>query len=54
MVTATDAIHVVSLTEAGGWPRLAGTAGAVTRTVGIVGLDTGIDCRPTLARALDA
>ncbi|MFC8588346.1 STAS domain-containing protein [Streptomyces sp. NPDC057217] len=42
-----------TLTEAGGWPRLAGTSGAVMRTVSIVGLGTATDCRPALARALD-
>ncbi|WP_329600146.1 STAS domain-containing protein [Streptomyces pseudovenezuelae] len=39
-------------TDAGGWLRLAAPTGAVMRTIQIVGIDTVIDCRPTLGEAL--
>ncbi|MFJ5879143.1 STAS domain-containing protein [Streptomyces sp. NPDC093088] len=42
-----------TLTEAGGWLRLAGTTTAVMRTISIVGLDTVIDCHDTLTQALN-
>ncbi|MFF5638695.1 STAS domain-containing protein [Streptomyces sp. NPDC012825] len=42
-----------TLTQAGGWLRLAGTTTAVMRTIGIVGLDSVIDCRETLSQALN-
>ncbi|MFD9392269.1 STAS domain-containing protein [Streptomyces sp. NPDC060000] len=41
-----------SLTEAGGWIRLAAPAEAVMRTLQIVGVDAVIDCRDTLRQAL--
>ncbi|MYU62861.1 anti-sigma factor antagonist, partial [Streptomyces sp. SID69] len=41
-----------ALTEAGGWLRLAALSAPVLRTVQIVGLDTAIDCHPTLDQAL--
>ncbi|MFJ4982127.1 STAS domain-containing protein [Streptomyces coeruleorubidus] len=41
-----------AVTAAGGWLRLAGPAGAVMRTLQIVGVDALIDCRPTLREAL--
>ncbi|MER6186104.1 STAS domain-containing protein [Streptomyces sp. NPDC001652] len=41
-----------SLTEAGGWIRLAAPTEAVLRTLQIVGVDTVIDCRETLRQAL--
>ncbi|OUC82056.1 STAS domain-containing protein [Streptomyces swartbergensis] len=41
-----------AVTEAGGWLRLAGPAGAVMRILQIVGVDEVIDCRPTLREAL--
>ncbi|MEU0221276.1 STAS domain-containing protein [Streptomyces sp. NPDC006265] len=43
-----------ALTEAGGWLRLAAPTQAVLRTIQIVGLDTVIDCHPTLRQALNA
>ncbi|MCS0603587.1 STAS domain-containing protein [Streptomyces sp. LP11] len=42
-----------SLTEAGGWLRLAAPSAPVLRTVQIVGLDAVIDCHPTVDQALD-
>lgn len=41
-----------ALTEAGGWLRLAALTESVLRTVQIVGVDTVIDCRPSLRQAL--
>ncbi|MFD9394863.1 STAS domain-containing protein [Streptomyces sp. NPDC060000] len=41
-----------SLTEAGGWKRLAAPTEAVMRTLQIVGVDAVIDCRDTLRQAL--
>ncbi|WP_253195617.1 STAS domain-containing protein [Streptomyces sp. JHA26] len=41
-----------TLTEAGGWLRLAGSGETVRRTLQIVGIDTLIDCRETLRHAL--
>ncbi|MER0443662.1 STAS domain-containing protein [Streptomyces sp. Edi4] len=41
-----------ALTEAGGWLRLAAPAEAVLRTISLVGVDTFIDCCPTLEKAL--
>ncbi|KOX25772.1 hypothetical protein ADL06_17835 [Streptomyces sp. NRRL F-6491] len=41
-----------TLTEAGGWLRLAGTPTGVMRTIGIAGPDSAIDCHETLSRAL--
>jgi stage II sporulation protein AA (anti-sigma F factor antagonist) len=41
-----------TLTEAGGWIRLAAPSEAVLRTLQIVGVDTVIDCRETLRQAL--
>lgn len=41
-----------AVTEAGGWIRLAGALQTVMRTLQIVGVDTVIDCRPTLRQAL--
>jgi stage II sporulation protein AA (anti-sigma F factor antagonist) len=41
-----------SLTEAGGWIRLAAPTEAVLRLLQIVGVDTVIDCRETLHQAL--
>jgi stage II sporulation protein AA (anti-sigma F factor antagonist) len=38
--------------EAGGWLRLAAPTVSVMRTLQIVGVDTVIDCRETLSRAL--
>ncbi|WP_234376798.1 STAS domain-containing protein [Streptomyces sp. TP-A0356] len=38
----------------GGWLRLAGPTEPVRRVLQIVGLDTVIDCYPTLHQALDA
>jgi stage II sporulation protein AA (anti-sigma F factor antagonist) len=40
------------LTEAGGWIRLAAPTEAVMRTLQIVVVDAGIDCRKTLRQAL--
>lgn len=40
------------LTAAGGWLRLADVPPAIQRTVEIVGLDTIIDCYPTITDAL--
>ncbi|MFJ3819419.1 STAS domain-containing protein [Streptomyces sp. NPDC090056] len=42
-----------ALTSAGGWLRLAGTTAPVLRTIGIVGLDSVIDCHETLSQALE-
>ncbi|MEU2427733.1 STAS domain-containing protein [Streptomyces sp. NPDC007851] len=42
-----------TLSEAGGWLRLAAPGAAVMRTLNIVGVDTLIDCRETLQQALD-
>lgn len=39
-------------TGAGGWLRLAAPADSVMRTLHIVGVDTVIDCHPTLRQAL--
>ncbi|MFG2682068.1 STAS domain-containing protein [Streptomyces sp. NPDC048392] len=47
LITAHNA-----LTEAGGWLRLAAARHAVERTIGIVGVDTFIDCHSTLEQAL--
>ncbi|MEU3520920.1 STAS domain-containing protein [Streptomyces sp. NPDC006654] len=41
-----------TLTEAGGWIRLAAPGEAVIRTLQIVGVDTLIDCHDTLHQAL--
>jgi anti-anti-sigma factor len=41
-----------SLTEAGGWIRLASPTEAVMRLLQIVGVDAVIDCRETLRQAL--
>ncbi|TXJ77513.1 anti-sigma factor antagonist [Streptomyces lavendulae] len=41
-----------ALTKAGGWLRLAALSAPVLRTVQIVGLDTVIDCHPTVDQAL--
>jgi stage II sporulation protein AA (anti-sigma F factor antagonist) len=41
-----------TLTEAGGWIRLAAPGEAVMRTLQIVGVDAVIDCRETLRQAL--
>ena len=41
-----------SLSEAGGWLRLAGASDSVMRTLQIVGVDALIDCRETLRQAL--
>ncbi|MER6186461.1 STAS domain-containing protein [Streptomyces sp. NPDC001652] len=41
-----------SLTEAGGWIRLAAPTEAVLRVLQIVGVDTVIACRETLRQAL--
>ncbi|MDG9709402.1 anti-sigma factor antagonist [Streptomyces sp. DH10] len=41
-----------AVTATGGWLRLAVPAGSVMRTLPIVGVDTLIDCRPTLREAL--
>ncbi|MFJ8133279.1 STAS domain-containing protein [Streptomyces hydrogenans] len=43
-----------ALTERDGWLRLAGSTTPVMRTLTLVGLDTVIDCHPTLAQALSA
>ncbi|MDO0924310.1 STAS domain-containing protein [Streptomyces sp. TG1A-8] len=42
-----------TLTEAGGWLRLAAPTPSVLRTLQIVGIDSVIDCRDTLHQALD-
>ncbi|MER6977702.1 STAS domain-containing protein [Streptomyces carpinensis] len=42
------------LDQAGGWLRLAQTPDSVMRTIQLVGLDTLIDCYPTLNAALSA
>ncbi|MFD4878615.1 STAS domain-containing protein [Streptomyces sp. NPDC058420] len=41
-----------TLTEADGWLRLAGAVPSVLRTIRLVGIDTLIDCYPTLPQAL--
>ncbi|MFE5038881.1 STAS domain-containing protein [Streptomyces sp. NPDC056683] len=41
-----------TLSEAGGWLRLAAPTGPVMRTISIVGIDTIIDCHETLSQAL--
>ncbi|MDX3114523.1 STAS domain-containing protein [Streptomyces scabiei] len=41
-----------TLTEAGGWIRLAAPTKAVLHTLQLVGLETLIDCRETLREAL--
>jgi stage II sporulation protein AA (anti-sigma F factor antagonist) len=41
-----------TLTDAGGWIRLAAPGEAVMRTLQIVGVDAVIDCRETLRQAL--
>ncbi|MCX5387367.1 STAS domain-containing protein [Streptomyces sp. NBC_00083] len=41
-----------SLSEAGGWLRLAAPGESVMRTISIVGVDTVIDCHATLRQAL--
>ncbi|MER6984529.1 STAS domain-containing protein [Streptomyces carpinensis] len=43
-----------SLHQAHGWLRLAGTPASVMRTFQLVGLDTVIDCHPSLDDALNA
>ncbi|GGL62444.1 hypothetical protein GCM10010129_02560 [Streptomyces fumigatiscleroticus] len=45
-----DAHHAVH--RAGGWLRLAVPAGTALRVLRIVGLDTVVDCYPTLRQAL--
>ncbi|MER7930696.1 STAS domain-containing protein [Streptomyces sp. NPDC096057] len=40
------------LTKAGGWLRLAAPTPAVLRPIRLVGIDTFIECHPTLSRAL--
>ncbi|MFF7334791.1 anti-sigma factor antagonist [Streptomyces sp. NPDC008150] len=42
------------LTYLGGWLRMAALAPAIERTVQLVGVDSVIDCYPTLAEALAA
>ncbi|MFD7130573.1 STAS domain-containing protein [Streptomyces sp. NPDC059894] len=41
-----------TLSEAGGWLRLAAVRESVMRTLSIVGVDAVIDCRETLRQAL--
>ncbi|MET9929878.1 MULTISPECIES: STAS domain-containing protein [unclassified Streptomyces] len=41
------------LTEAQGWLRIAAAQEAVQRVLALVGLDTVVDCHPTLAQALN-
>ncbi|MFI0811950.1 STAS domain-containing protein [Streptomyces echinatus] len=41
-----------TVTEAGGWLRLAAPTGPVRRLLSIVGVDAVIDCRETLRQAL--
>ncbi|MFE9498799.1 STAS domain-containing protein [Streptomyces collinus] len=41
-----------TLSEAGGWLRLAATSEPVMRTITLVGIDSFIDCRETLRQAL--
>ncbi|MFA3876432.1 STAS domain-containing protein [Streptomyces sp. MMCC 100] len=41
-----------TVSEAGGWLRLAAPGEAVMRTLSIVGVDAVIDCRDTLRQAL--
>ncbi|PVC69402.1 STAS domain-containing protein [Streptomyces sp. CS081A] len=41
------------LTAAHGWLRIAGAQEAVRRVLGLVGVDTVIDCHPTVEQALD-
>ncbi|MGV9244460.1 hypothetical protein [Streptomyces sp. NPDC003710] len=43
-----------TLTEAGGWLRLAQPRPAVQRVLHLVGIDTIIDCHETLPQALTA
>ncbi|WP_028964613.1 STAS domain-containing protein [Streptomyces thermolilacinus] len=43
-----------ALSASGGWLRLAAPTEHVLRTLQLVGLDTVIDCRPTLSQALAA
>ncbi|MGW4047329.1 STAS domain-containing protein [Streptomyces sp. NPDC004721] len=52
-ITTLLSAHQV-LGQAGGWLRLAGTRDCVMRTFQLVGLDTVIDCYPTLSGALNA
>ncbi|GGX56527.1 STAS domain-containing protein [Streptomyces fructofermentans] len=41
-----------TLTGSGGWLRLAAPTPPVLRTIQLVGIDTVIDCHPTLGQAL--
>ncbi|MEV7383619.1 STAS domain-containing protein [Streptomyces lydicus] len=41
-----------TLSEAGGWLRLAAIGDSVMRTISLVGVDAVIDCRDTLRQAL--
>ncbi|MDT9686213.1 STAS domain-containing protein [Streptomyces sp. TRM76323] len=43
-----------AVTGAGGWLRLAAPTEPVLRTIRLVGLDTVIDCCPTLHQAISA
>lgn len=45
------AAHLAT-TRAGGWLRLAHLEGNVSRVFSLIGVDTVIDCRPTLSDAL--
>lgn len=49
LISARTAIRA-----ADGWLRLAGATGSVLRTLQLVGLDTIIDCYPTVREAVDA
>ncbi|WP_435190052.1 STAS domain-containing protein [Streptomyces sp. bgisy126] len=42
------------LTAQQGWLRIAGAQEAVQRVLGLIGVDTVIDCHPTLEQALNA
>ncbi|MET9933480.1 MULTISPECIES: STAS domain-containing protein [unclassified Streptomyces] len=42
------------ISEAGGWLRIAAAQEAVQRVLCLVGVDTVIDCHPTLTQALDS
>ncbi|MEW1905507.1 STAS domain-containing protein [Streptomyces sp. NPDC086147] len=42
------------LTGAHGWLRIAGAQDAVQRVLGLIGVDTVIDCHPTVEQALRA
>lgn len=52
-VSALIAAHQATQ-AARGWLRLAGAAGAVLRTVRLVGLDAVVACHPTLQDALES